>query len=161
METLFSICLDLEDTLYVSHIHWIIMESLDYIYIEHWNNHRRVLCYTAVLPLVLMTLFLSPPSSQTTGPQSSERASKACGGQHRLAEHGRRGRWWWGRSQNWHTSTPPRWERPLVLLHTETSRGTHRRLHLVILNVAERRSSIHRRHTTPGVQHHQLRGCPF
>lgn len=102
-------------------------------------------------------------SLKTTGPQSSEWAPKARGGPVCLAQHGWRGRRWWRRGQNRHTTAPPRGTRPL-LLHTEAGRRTHQRLsllHVLVAIITEWWSSIRSRNATSRVQHYQLRGCTF
>lgn len=64
---------------------YIYMAELKQSKVSHTSSEAQ-------LYFSLELMLLSPSSFQTTGPQSSERASKARGGPVCLAQHGRRGR---------------------------------------------------------------------
>lgn len=110
----------------------------------HWRFPTRFITLTRA--------FFSPPSAfQTTGAQSSERASKARGGPVGLAQYGRRGRRRGRRGQNGHAATPAHRTRPLFF-HVEACGRPYGSVAVLRrLFVADQRRAFDGRNATPRI----------
>lgn len=141
-------------------VYWHQCNVSDYSMKLHLNGSSKTIKTSPFFFLstaVLLRLIAPLLSLQATGPQSSERASEARGGPVGLAQHGWRGRRWRGRGQDRHTAAPLRWPRTLLflLVHLCTKACGGNRPLLDVVSVAEwRRSTVHRRTSASGVEHH-------